>query len=452
MAHKKDKVFGTDGIRGYANQHPMTAEFAIKAGMAASIYLGESKNKTNRVLIGKDTRLSGYMLETALTAGLTSMGKDVFLLGPIPTPAVSLLTKSLRADLGIMISASHNPYFDNGIKLFDSNGDKLSDEDEEKIEELLGQDLSKYLAKSNKIGRVERLKEAYGRYVEYVKTIFPDGITLNGLKIVVDCANGAAYKIAPMVFYELGAEVISIGVEPNGTNINDNCGSTHVEMLRLKVLENGADLGIAFDGDADRIMMVDEKGNIIDGDKILCALAKNMKDNKCLNKNTVVGTIMANMGMEKYLSSQGIKLIRAAVGDRYVLEEIKKNDLSLGGEQSGHIILFEHNNTGDGLLTAVKCLGILKESGKKASEAFNLFTPMPQILKNVRYSSQNPLESKLLVSFISDLQEKNKENARILVRKSGTEKLVRVMVEGENKEEITNIVDSIVHKINEVVA
>jgi phosphoglucosamine mutase len=379
------------------------------------------------------------------------MGKDVMVVGPIPTPAVAMLTRSTRTDLGIMISASHNPYFDNGIKLFDKNGYKLSDEDEDAIEKLLTEDLTPYLVKSDSIGRVERLKESYGRYIEFIKSSFPSNQDLTSLKIVVDCANGAAYKIAPIVLYELGAEVISVGVSPNGLNINENCGSTHIEQLRLKVLETGADVGISFDGDADRVLMVDEKGNIIDGDKIIAIIATKLKQEGKLKQNTVVGTVMANMGFEKYLDSQGIKLLRTSVGDRYVSEGMARYGLNLGGEQSGHVILSDYNTTGDGLLASLFILSYIVEQGESASKCCKLYESMPQVLKNMRYtdsSYNNPLENENIKSFISSKQKDFDGKYRILVRKSGTEKLIRVMVEGESSEETNAIAEEIVSYIN----
>lgn len=446
------KIFGTDGIRGQANIYPMTAELALKVGMAVAIVLDNNKLNTNRVVIGKDTRLSGYMIETALTSGLTSMGKDVFLLGPMPTPAVAMLTRSTRSDLGVMISASHNPHYDNGIKIFDSKGYKLSDDLENQIVELLETDLSKYLVKPNKIGRVERLKESTGRYIEYIKGLFPDSFSLNGLKIVVDCANGANYKIAPVVFYELGAQVIAMGNNPNGLNINENCGSTHIEALKTKVLESGSDIGVAFDGDADRLIMVDEKGGIIDGDKILSVIATHWKKLDKLNNNAVVGTIMANKGFENYLNSIGIELHRSAVGDRYVAELLIENKLNLGGEQSGHIILPQYNTTGDGLLASLEVLNYLMSINKfkKASVALNLYEPYPQYLKNFKYSKENPLENPSVAKYIKNIMAEHND-LRILIRKSGTENLIRVMVEGKNSEKSVNLVDEIIKNINEII-
>jgi len=431
------KIFGTDGIRGLANKYPMTSEIAMKVGMAAALYLGNTKSRTNRVVIGKDTRLSGYMIENSLVSGLTALGKNVLLLGPIPTPAVAMLTKAIRADLGIMVSASHNPYYDNGIKLFDHQGYKMSDEDEKEITKLVSHDLSKYFAKSDSIGRVERLKEGFGRYIEYVKSVFPDNATLSNFKIVVDCANGAAYKIAPLVFYELGAEVIKIGVAPNGLNINDNCGSTHIETLKSQVLESKADLGIAFDGDADRVIMVDEKGEVIDGDLILAIIATRWQQQGMLSNNKIVSTVMANMGFEEYLKTQKIELIRTAVGDRYVNEALMEEKLSLGGEQSGHIIIPNYSTTGDGILASLEVLAALAKANKPASVALRLYTNTPQSLHNIKYSGKNPLENKVVQEFINNITKKNKELARIVIRKSGTENMIRIMVEAKTKPLVT---------------
>ena len=445
------KYFGTDGVRGLSNTHPMTADFALKLGMSAAIVLGKVSNKTNRVIIGKDTRLSCYMLETVLTAGLTSMGKDVLLLGPMPTPAVAMLTRSMRADLGIMISASHNPYYDNGIKLFDKFGYKLSDEDELKIEDLIDKNIfSDELVKPDKIGKVERLKESYGRYIQFVKNMFPNK-SLHNLKIVIDCANGAGYKVAPTILYELGATVIALGCEPNGININDACGSTHINNLKAKVLETGADLGLALDGDADRIIMVDEKGNILDGDKILAIIATNMKNEGRLKNNKVATTVMANMGFEKYMNSKGIDVIRTAVGDRYVCEALVKHDINLGGEQSGHIVISDYNTTGDGLVAGLEVISFLLDKNQPASKVFNLYTDYPQILKNINYSKKNPLEDVFIANFIKSKQEEYTGKVRILARKSGTENLVRIMVEGESYELISNVLDDILKHINKIV-
>ena len=448
------KLFGTDGIRGQANSYPMTSELALKVGMAVAIVLDNRKLNTNRVVIGKDTRLSCYMLETALTAGLSSMGKNVLLLGPMPTPAVAMLTRSTRSDLGIMISASHNPYYDNGIKIFDNKGYKLSDDLEEEITHLVNSDLSSYLVKPEKIGKVERLKESTGRYIEFVKNLFDDNFSLLGLKIVVDCANGASYKIAPVVLYELGAEVIAIGNNPNGLNINQNCGSTHIETLKLKVLDSGADIGVAFDGDADRLIIVDEKGNIIDGDKILAIIATSWKLKNKLNNNAVVGTVMANKGFEDYLTSIGVSLRRSAVGDRYVSEILEKEDLNLGGEQSGHIILPKYNTTGDGLVAFLEVLNYLvndTKHKKNPSIAFNLYNPAPQCLKNFKYSNENPLDNTSVKKYIDDITKQNPDY-RILIRKSGTEKLIRVMVEGKSLDGANGLAKEIIDSIDSIIS
>lgn len=439
------KYFGTDGIRGTTNQFPMTAEIALKIGMAVGVKFTDG-NHRHRVVIGKDTRLSGYMIEPALTAGLASVGMDVFLLGPIPTPAVSMLTKSLRADIGIMISASHNPYFDNGIKIFDQNGNKLNDGIEFEIEKLIEEDLQKHLAQPQNLGRVKRLDEGKERYIEFVKNSFAKDISLNGLKIVIDCANGASYSIAPTVLWELGAEVVAIGVNPNGFNINEDCGSTKPEMLQKKVLEEQADIGIALDGDADRLLIVDEKGEIIDGDILIALIAEKLHDEGRLKKDTVVITQMSNLALEKHLSYMGIMTKRVNVGDRYVLEEIKKSGFNFGGEQSGHIVLNDFSTTGDGLVAALQVLSLMVQRKQKASAIFNLFSPFPQILKNIKFQNRNhnPLEKQEVQDFInSKQQELSQKNGRVFVRKSGTENLIRIMTEGQNLDEIKKINDEI---------
>lgn len=439
------KYFGTDGIRGTTNQFPMTAEIALKIGMAVGVKFTDG-NHRHRVVIGKDTRLSGYMIEPALTAGLASVGMDVFLLGPIPTPAVSMLTKSLRADIGIMISASHNPYFDNGIKIFDQNGNKLNDKIEFEIEKLIEEDLQKHLAQPQNLGRVKRLDEGKERYIEFVKNSFAKDISLNGLKIVIDCANGASYSIAPTVLWELGAEVVAIGVNPNGFNINEDCGSTKPEMLQKKVLEEQADIGIALDGDADRLLIVDEKGEIIDGDILIALIAEKLHDEGRLKKDTVVITQMSNLALEKHLSYMGIMTKRVNVGDRYVLEEIKKSGFNFGGEQSGHIVLNDFSTTGDGLVAALQVLSLMVQRKQKASAIFNLFSPFPQILKNIKFQNRNhnPLEKQEVQDFInSKQQELSQKNGRVFVRKSGTENLIRIMTEGQNLDEIKKINDEI---------
>lgn len=443
------KYFGTDGIRGTANKFPMTAEIALKVGMAVGAKFTDGDHR-HRVVIGKDTRLSGYVIEPALTAGLAAVGMDVFLVGPVPTPAVSMLTRSIRADIGIMISASHNPYCDNGIKIFTRDGHKLSDKLEKEIEALIEGDITPHLAKPENLGRVKRLDDSANRYIEFVKNSFPKDKTLNNLKIVVDCANGASYKIAPKIFWELGAEVIEIGTEPNGFNINENCGSTHPEALCKKVVQEKADIGIALDGDADRLLIVDEKGNAIDGDKLIALIAEKLHDDGNLKKDTVVITQMSNLALENYLSYIGVSTIRANVGDRYVLEEMRKNGCNFGGEQSGHIILSDYSTTGDGLVAALQVLSVICESQKPASEVLNKFELFPQLLKNTKFDAgkKNPLEEKSVQDFIKEKEVELGENGRILVRKSGTENLIRVMVEGKDRKQIEKIVDEIIEKVN----
>lgn len=451
------ELFGTDGIRGKSNIYPMTAEMALKLGIAAGVHFKNSKRP--RVVIGKDTRLSGYMIESALQAGFTSLGMDVFLLGPIPTPAVAMIAKSMRADLGVMISASHNPYYDNGIKLFGPDGYKLSDEIESKIEELmLSGDLNIYLTESDNIGRAKRIDDVFGRYIEFVKASFPAGLLLDGMKIVLDCANGAGYKVAPMVLEELGAEVITIGVSPNGKNINKNCGATATDFLCEEVVKHGADIGLALDGDGDRLIVSDENGRMIDGDQIIALIAKSFHDRGMLKNDGVVTTVMSNMGMEKYLNENGIKLIRSKVGDRYVMEDMKKGGYNVGGEQSGHIILSDYATTGDGLMAALQVCAAVVQDGRKASEVLNVFNPYPQILQNVRCSDKSKipaiLENKTVVNVINDGETRLNGTGRVLIRKSGTEPLVRVMVEGENQELVRQVVESIsseIIKTNEAV-
>ena len=442
----KRTYFGTDGIRGLANTAPMDAETALKVGMAAGAYFHKGKHR-HRVIIGKDTRLSGYLLEPALTAGFASVGMDVYLLGPVPTPAVAMLTKSLRGDLGVMISASHNPYHDNGIKLFDAEGRKLSDDVEGAIEKLLKSDLTKAKAASDKLGRVKRLDDAAGRYVEFVKSTFPKGLTLAGLKIVIDCANGAAYRLAPAILWELGAEVIAVGVEPDGFNINEKRGSTHPEYLQKKVLKHEADIGIALDGDADRLIVCDEKGAIIDGDQLLALIATEWKKRKLLSGDGIVATVMSNMGLEHYLAKQKLKLHRANVGDRYVVEGMQKHGCNVGGEQSGHIIFSDFSTTGDGVVAALQVLAALVQSGKKASQCLKLFKPLPQLLKNVRLKSHaqiaTAMESAALKKAIQTQEKTLQGRGRILVRKSGTEPLIRIMVEGESLTQIEAVAEAI---------
>jgi len=435
------KIFGTDGVRGRANVYPMTALDAVRLAMAVGQYFSRD-DKRHRVVIGKDTRRSGYMLENALTAGFTSAGMDVFALGPMPTPAVGLLTHSMRADLGVMISASHNPYYDNGIKFFGPDGYKLSDAVEEEIEALMGGEGQ--LADGDRIGRVTRLNDSSGRYVEYAKTTLPARIRLRGLKVVIDCANGAAYKAAPEVLWELGAEVIPVGVSPNGYNINDGCGSTSPQAAAQKVLETGADVGICLDGDADRIAIIDETGTIADGDQIMALLATRWAKAGKLNHNTLVATVMSNLGLERYLSGQGITLKRTPVGDRYVVEEMRRGGYNMGGEQSGHIVMTDHATTGDGLVAGLQFLSILKESGEKSSVLTRSFEPVPQILENVRYTlGETPLERPAVQDAIVEGEMRLGDTGRLLIRTSGTEPLIRVMGESEDSALLKSVIDDI---------
>ena len=439
------KYFGTDGIRGTANQSPMTAELALKLGAATGYYFTKGEHK-HKVIIGKDTRLSGYMIEPALTAGFISMGMDVILVGPLPTPAISMLTNSMRADLGVMISASHNPYQDNGIKIFQGDGQKLSDDVEMEIEALMDSDLNSKLAQSAQLGKARRLENARGRYIEFVKNSIPKNKNLEGLKIVLDCANGAAYYVAPIILTELGAEVITINASPNGYNINDKCGSTYPEVMQKRVIAENADLGIALDGDADRLVMCNEKGQLIDGDQLLAVIATDMAVAGRMSNRCVVSTVMSNLGLEHYLKSIGLKLYRTQVGDRYVSEEMRALSCNLGGEQSGHIILSDYNTTGDGLVAALQVLAALKDSGKPLSDVAQAFKPLPQILKNFRYETgQDP--DKLIArsqKTIDAAEAKMNGSGRILIRKSGTEPLIRVMAEGENEAEVEKVTETII--------
>ena len=430
-------LFGTDGIRGRANSFPMTAELALRLGMAAGTCFTNGHHH-HKAVIAKDTRLSGYMLEPALTAGLIAAGIDVFLVGPLPTPAVSMLVRSMRADLGIMLSASHNPYMDNGLKLFGPDGYKLSLETEKELERLVHHQKEVKLADASHLGRAKRLEDARGRYIELVKRTLPKHITLEGMTIVLDCANGAAYQVGPTILRELGAEVITLSCEPNGTNINAQCGSTYPATLQEKVRSAGANLGIALDGDADRVILCDEQGNLIDGDLILALIATYMKQCNRLPHYTVVSTVMANLGFEHYLKQQDITLIRTPVGDRNVVETMRSGGYTLGGEQSGHIILSQHTSTGDGLIAALQVLAVMAEQQKPLS-ALKLYTPMPQILQNVPYSARNPLDTPDAQHAITAAEEKLGTKGRIVVRPSGTEPLIRVMVEGENNDTITSV-------------
>ena len=441
------KYFGTDGIRGKANQFPMTADMALKVAMAAGLALQQSDSSDGtrrRAVIGKDTRLSGYMLEQAMAAGFEALGIDVIFLGPIPTPAVAMLTRSLRADIGVMISASHNPYEDNGIKLFGADGFKLSDEVETQIETYIDSDLSSELPSPSRLGKASRLDDATGRYVEFLKASLPRRQTLEGLKIVLDCANGAAYKVAPQVLWELEAEVITINNTPNGRNINHECGATHTDGLQKRVVEEGADVGIALDGDADRLIMVDETGRQIDGDQLMAPLAVNMDADSHLMERTLVSTVMSNLGLERFITGQGMTLLRTPVGDRYVVEQMREGSFNLGGEQSGHIVLADYGRTGDGLLAALQILTILKQKGGKASDTLHLFDPLPQILKNVRVSGDvKPLDKAEVQEALLRAHETLSNDGRLLVRASGTEPLIRVMAEGDDLQLIERVVDDL---------
>ena len=443
------KLFGTDGIRGLANLEPMTAETALRVGMAAGRIFTRGDHR-HRVVIGKDTRLSGYMLEPAMAAGFTAMGMDVVMVGPMPTPAVAMLTRSLRADIGVMISASHNHYADNGIKLFGPDGYKLSDEREAEIESLMDGDLKWALAGSADLGRAKRLEDAQGRYIEFVKNTFPRGLRLDGLRIVVDCANGAGYRVAPTALWELGAEVIPLGVEPNGFNINQGCGSTSTAMMQEAVREHGADLGIALDGDADRVMVADENGELLDGDQLMAMVAESWQRSGRLRGGGVVATVMSNMGLEIYLEGLGLGLVRTKVGDRYVVEDMRRNGYNIGGEQSGHIILNDYSTTGDGLIAALEVLAVLVRSGTTASKAGRMFTPLPQLLENVRFSGAPPLEHENVVTVVRDAETRLGKEGRLLIRKSGTEPLIRVMAEGRDEALIHDVVADIVDAIERV--
>lgn len=435
------KLFGTDGIRGRANQEPMTATTALSVAMAAAQLFRRGPHR-HRVVIGKDTRLSGYLLEPALTAGFIAQGMDVVLLGPIPTPAVAMLVKSLRADLGVMISASHNPYADNGIKLFGPDGQKLSDELEHRIEEIMDNGTQE-LAPSDALGKASRLEDATGRYVEFVKATFPNGLRLDGLRIVVDCANGAAYKVAPTVLWELGAELIVIAAQPDGRNINDKCGATHTDMLRETVVLHGADVGIALDGDADRLIMCDEKGQIIDGDQLMALIALAWAKEGRLKGGKLVTTVMSNLGLERLLQANGIGMVRTSVGDRYVVEAMREQGCNLGGEQSGHMVLSDYSTTGDGLLSALQVLAVICERKERASKVCRLFEPVPQVLKSVRVQ-RDVMGDPTFLGAIKKAEEQLNGAGRVLVRKSGTEALIRVMAEGDDPKLVQKIVDDLI--------
>ncbi|MDM7255803.1 MAG: phosphoglucosamine mutase, partial [Paracoccus sp. (in: a-proteobacteria)] len=426
------KFFGTDGVRGRANTHPMTAELALRLGAAAGRFFRRDGKNGHRVVIGKDTRLSGYMIENALTAGLCSTGMNVLLLGPVPTPAVGFLTRSMRADVGIMISASHNPAHDNGIKFFGPDGFKLSDEAEAEIEAILDSEIR--LSEPQNIGRAKRIDDGRGRYVEYAKTTFPQGRRLDGLKVVVDCANGAAWRAAPDVLWELGAEVIPLGVEPNGHNINLGVGSTHPEACAQAVIEHGAHLGISLDGDADRVMIVDERGQVADGDQLMALMAARWADQGRLNGGALVATVMSNLGLEHFLDGRGLRLERTKVGDRYVVERMRAGGFNLGGEQSGHIVMTDYATTGDGLIAGLQILAALSEAERPASELLSQFDPVPQMLKNVRYAAgADPLAAASVQQAIAAGEARLAGTGRVLIRKSGTEPLIRVMAEAEDE-------------------
>jgi len=444
------KLFGTDGVRGTANIHPMTASMALSIGAAAGRYFRREKGGVHRVVIGKDTRLSGYMFENALTAGLTSTGMNVLLLGPVPTPAVGLLTPSMRADLGIMISASHNPSHDNGIKFFGPDGYKLSDEAEAEIEALI--DAGVDPAPATEIGRAQRIDDGRFRYQERVKSTFPSGMRLDGMKVVVDCANGAAYRAAPEVLWELGAEVIPVGVSPNGTNINEKCGSTAPGTAAEAVVAHGAHIGICLDGDADRVMIIDETGAVADGDQIMALMAARWSEEGRLRDGTLVATVMSNLGLERFLDARGLRLERTGVGDRYVVEAMRRGGWNLGGEQSGHIVMTDYATTGDGLMAGLQYLAEMVRTGQPASALAHSFEPVPQLLRNVRFAAgQTPLETLSVQQAIAEGEARMNGKGRVLIRKSGTEPLIRVMAECEDEALLSQVVDSIVTEISAAV-
>ena len=440
------KYFGTDGIRGTANQGSMTAETALRVGMAAGRVFRRGEHQ-HRVVIGKDTRLSGYMLEPALTAGFTSMGMDVFLFGPLPTPAVAMLTRSLRADLGVMISASHNSFEDNGIKLFGPDGFKLSDDVELEIEHYMDNGLAENLAGPRELGRAKRIDDAQARYIEHVKHTFPKDLTLDGLRVVIDCANGAAYKVAPAVLWELGADVVQVGTEPNGFNINDECGSTAPERMCAAVRERRADIGIALDGDADRVIICDENGHIVDGDQIMGLVARSWKEAGKLSAPGIVATVMSNLGLERYLEGLDLELVRTQVGDRYVVDHMRTQGYNVGGEQSGHIVLTDFSTTGDGLIAALQVLAVLKAGNAPVSKLCHLFDPLPQLLKNVRFKRGEPLNEQDVKAAIEDGKSRLGKSGRLVIRKSGTEPLIRVMGEGDDAALVKAVVNDIVSAI-----
>jgi phosphoglucosamine mutase len=444
------RYFGTDGIRGKANG-VITPELAMKVGQAAGLAFARGDHR-HRAVIGKDTRLSGYMIENALVAGFTSVGLDVMLLGPMPTPAIAMLARSMRADLGVMISASHNPYEDNGIKLFGPDGFKLSDDVESEIEALIDSDLGSRLAKSRALGRAKRIEGVQARYIEFAKRTLPRNMSLEGLRIVVDCANGAAYKVAPEALWELGAEVFPMGIEPDGFNINRDVGSTAPNALIAKVRELRADVGIALDGDADRVLIVDERGQVVDGDQLMGAVARSWHEDGRLSAPGIVATIMSNLGLERFLSGIGLTLARTAVGDRYVLEYMREHGYNLGGEQSGHIILSDYSTTGDGLIAALQVLAVVKRLDRPVSEVCHCFEPLPQILKNVRYKKGQPLAEDNVVMAIEAARKRLGNNGRLVIRPSGTESVIRVMGEGDDRELVERVVDDVVELITKAAA
>jgi phosphoglucosamine mutase len=444
------RYFGTDGIRGRANG-VITPELALRVGQATGTAFRRGDHR-HRVVIGKDTRLSGYMIETALVAGFTSVGMDVLLLGPMPTPAVAMLTRSMRADLGVMISASHNPYDDNGIKLFGPDGYKLTDELEHEIEKLIDGNVAKRLAKSADLGRARRIDGVHDRYIEFAKRTLPKNMSLEGLRVVVDCANGAAYRVAPEALWELGAEVFTVGTDPDGFNINKDCGSTAPEAIRRKVVEMRADVGIALDGDADRVIVVDERGRIVDGDQLMAVIAESWKEDDRLARPGIVGTVMSNLGLERHLKGQKIELVRTPVGDRYILEHMREHGYNVGGEPSGHIILSDYATTGDGFVAALQVLAVVKKNNRPVSDVCHRFDPLPQILKNVRYRNGQPLEHAEVRSAIADAEQRLGRRGRLIIRPSGTEPVIRVMGEGDDKILVEEVVDGIVDALNHVAA
>ena len=445
------KYFGTDGIRGRANRFPITPDLAMKVGMAAGLAFRRGDHR-HRVVIGKDTRLSGYMIESALQAGFTSVGVDVLLVGPMPTPAVAHITRSMRADLGVMISASHNPYDDNGIKLFAPDGYKLSDEVELEIEALIDADLAPRFALSDEIGRAKRIDDAQARYIEFAKRTVARNLSLEGMRVVIDCANGAGYKVAPEALWELGAEVVRIGVDPNGLNINKDVGSTAPNALIAKVRETRADIGVALDGDADRVIIVDEKGQVVDGDQLMAVVAASWAEDGRLSGPGLVSTVMANLGFERYLGSIGLKLERTPVGDRYVVERMRAQGYNLGGEPSGHIVLSDFATTGDGLVAALQLLAVVQKAQRPVSEICHRFEPLPQVLKNVRYKAGRPLDDEAVRAAIADATERLGAAGRLVIRPSGTEPVIRVMAEGDDRDLVTNVVDDVVDVIQKVAA